>query len=832
MDFEALARQFGGAAAGPAPAAPEAAAPAETTAAGITGAVTRGLALPAAGAALGAAAGAPFAGVGAIPGAIAGAGAATLAGVVGDPIVGAVNSLFGTQYTLPTDAMADMLTRIGVPEPRTQAERIVQATAAGAAGAGGTVAAGQALQAAAGAARPITKQVARMVASQPALQVAGGAGAGLAGQAAQEAGAGTPGQLAATLGGALVPVGIAAVPGVVRGVRAATRRQPAAQPQRVEPTIAPAQSAATMPDNAPSGVFDPTGRQYSVAEFKALPESATVYDSAGNASRLGSMSIEVAGAAPETAIAAPAAQAMEETAGGVGEVLNLARKAAGIGPGSATAKAKLADLAQVNPEARAAAERLGMDLPFDVFADNPQVRSAVGLTRALVAGEAEAAWEKTIRRAIERADEISQQFDATFVEGRPAPGVASQRVLDTLKTSRDQLKNDARAIYQRIDETVPKSAPVEMANLKAYLDDLRVNLGPAGRMSPQEANLAKMLEKGELTYFGLKREKDLVGQAVGGLKSPYENMASGDLKRLYAALAQDQLDNVASIAGEEARLELRAANLLTAKQKALEKRIIGAFGTDIDGSIAQRMQTAIATASKGDAAAFNKLLKVVPTELQKETLATALASVTAGRAAGRASATEAVFSPNEFTKIYRGLRANPPVYAQMVKVMGPEWDRVARDLYEVSRRISDAQARIPTTGKANQILGENAVQGVMGKVMSSGAAQRLATGAVSTLPGGGFIAPDIVNFMANSKGAGVQKAAKLFASPEFQELAIQTATQAGQPTQQIIQRTAMSKAFSEFAKAARLPESVDARVQWLQSAIQSGRQIQSDQEQE
>ena len=802
MDLEALARQFGGVTAGPAPAAPETAAPAETTAAGVAGAAARGLALPAAGAAIGAAAGAPLLGVGAIPGAIAGAGAGTLAGIVGDPIVGAINNLFGTQYTLPTDAMADMLTRIGVPQARTQAERIVQATAAGAAGAGGTVAAGQALQAAAGAARPVTQQVARMVASQPALQVAGGAGAGIAGQAAQEAGAGPLGQIAASLGGALAPVAVAAIPGVVRGVRAAARRQPAAaQPQRVEPTVAPMQPAAVMPEAA------------------AMPEAPVPQVTAA--------------AAPEAAIAAPvAAPAMAETTGGVGEVLNLARKAAGVGPGTASAKAKLADLAQVNPEARAAAERLGMDLPFDVFADNPQVRSAVGLTRALVAGEAEAVWEKTVRRAIERADEITQQFDAAFVAGRPAPGVTSQKVVDALKTSRDQLKADASEIYKRLDETVPKSAPVEMANLKAYLDELRVNLGPAGRMSPQEANLAKMLEKGELTYFGLKREKDLVGQAVGGLKSPYENMAAGDLKRLYAALAQDQLDNVASIAGEEARRELRAANLLTAKQKALEKRIVGAFGQDIDGSIAQRMQTAISTASKGDAAAFNKLLKVVPAELQKETLATALASVTAGRAAGRAGAAEAAFNPNEFTKIYRGLRANPPVYAQMVKVMGPEWDRVSRDLYEVSRRIADAQARIPTTGKANQILGENAVNSVIGKVMSSGAAQRLATGAVSTLPGGGFIAPDLVNFMSNAKGAGVQKAAKLFASPEFQELAIQAATQGGQVTPQVVQRTATSKAFAEFAKAARLPDSIDARVQFLQGALQSGREIQPQQEQE
>ena len=97
-DLAALAAQLGGTAAVPA-----------TTATGLAGAATRGLALPAAGALAGAALGAPFAGVGAIPGAIAGAGAATLAGLIGDPIVGSINSLFGTKYTMPTDAMEDLL---------------------------------------------------------------------------------------------------------------------------------------------------------------------------------------------------------------------------------------------------------------------------------------------------------------------------------------------------------------------------------------------------------------------------------------------------------------------------------------------------------------------------------------------------------------------------------------------------------------------------------------------------------------------------------------------------------------------------------------------------
>ena len=170
-----------------------------TTATGLAGAATRGLSLPAAGALGGAGVGALIGGVGAIPGAIAGAGAATLAGVIGDPIVGSINSLLGTKYTLPTQAMEDLLTRLGVPEAKTQAERIVQTTVAGAAGAGGMAAAGKAIQTAAGAAAPVTREVGRMLATQPAAQIAGGAGAGLAGQTAKEMGVGPVGQIAASL---------------------------------------------------------------------------------------------------------------------------------------------------------------------------------------------------------------------------------------------------------------------------------------------------------------------------------------------------------------------------------------------------------------------------------------------------------------------------------------------------------------------------------------------------------------------------------------------------------------------------------------------------------
>lgn len=185
----------------------------ETTADGLAGGFVRGAGPYAGAAAVGAAAGLPLAGVGAVPGAVAGMSALALTEFVGDPIVETINSFFGTAYTKPTDAMQDFLTRIGVPEASTEAERIVQAVSQGAAGAGGIVALGK--QLATAATGPVIKGAGQALAAQPVAQVAGGAGAVLGGEAAEALGAGPVGQIAASLvggAGAAKVAGLRAVP--------------------------------------------------------------------------------------------------------------------------------------------------------------------------------------------------------------------------------------------------------------------------------------------------------------------------------------------------------------------------------------------------------------------------------------------------------------------------------------------------------------------------------------------------------------------------------------------------------------------------------------------
>jgi len=521
--------------------------------------------------------------------------------------------------------------------------------------------------------------------------------------------------------------------------------------------------------------------------------------------------------------AAPAAPAVAPLVTEVTEeeVGNLVKKASGTGFGSAGARDRLADLAQVNVAAKEAADRLGIQLPADVFSDNPQVRAAAGLTRSAAGTEAEAAWRNTVTQAVDKADDVIKQFDATFVEGAVAPGVVSQKIKDSLTKTRSDLNAQAGKVYNAVDEVVPKTSVVELPKLKATLDTVKAEVGEKG-MSAAERNLAKMIEEGNITYGRLKREKTLIGNAINKMESPYGSMAEADLKRLYAALADDQLTNVGNIGGEELRQQLRAANLLYAKERALGKRIVNAFGQDIEGSVANKMRTAITGAAKGDAGEFNRLLKTVPEDLRKETLATALASVTrSARGAEKGG-----FGFSEFADIYPKLRANPPVYKTIVDTLGKDSADVLRDLFEVSKRVTEARANVLTTGKANQALLQGMqAESLIGKIMESTLSKGALTGAAAM---GGPIAAAATSIITGAMTQGnkdsLKAAGKLFADEGFQKLAIEAATK-GTPSAASIRRTAMSQSFQKFADAAKLPKELDARIQWLQTATQTERQF-------
>lgn len=529
----------------------------------------------------------------------------------------------------------------------------------------------------------------------------------------------------------------------------------------------------------------------------------------------------VAAAAPSPAPVAPATAAPAPTPEMAAELGTIIRDASGTGSKAKNAQIKLAEMAQINPEAKASAERLGIEVPADVFSDNPQVRAAIGLTRSLAGSEAEAGFRTAVANAVDQADNVMREFDAQFVEGAVSPGTVSQRVKDSLTKTRSDLNAEASAIYKRVDESVPKQTPVQMDNLFRELTAIAGEVGESG-MTAQEKRLLGLIQSGEvgggdITYGRLIREKNLIGKALKREESPYGSLDEATLKRLYAALATDQLDNVGRIGGEELRAELRGANLIYAKERALGERIVNAFGKDLEGGIAGKMRAAITGAAKGEPGDFARLMKAVPADLRKEVVATALTA--AARSARGAE--KGGFGFSEFADLYPKLRANPQVYKQIVETLGPKASDTLRDLFEVSKRITDARANVLTTGKANQALMESLnAEGILARIMDSTTAKR-AVGAMAGLGGPvtGAVMPDIMQAMSKGNPDAVRAAGKMFVSPEFQSLLTEAATQP-EVTERAINRAVSSQRFRDFAKTIGL-ELKQGR-NWLRSAITAG----------
>ena len=250
----------------------------------------------------------------------------------------------------------------------------------------------------------------------------------------------TPAGRAATIPGAIIGAG--ATQAVIEGTQAATGGQinpadialaaatgPAGQIlQRVAPPVIQAvkkgvQRVTGRPVTAPAAAQAPTPPMGAAMAPEAPPAAAAAPEAAPIAPE-----IPVAPAAPT---AAPIVAEVSEE-----EVRKLVTQAAGTGFGSAGARDRLADLAQVNVSAKEAADRLGIKLPADVFSDNPQVRAAAGLTRSAAGSEAEAAWRTTVSQAVDKADDVIREFDAQFIEGAVAPAVVSQKIKDSLTKTR------------------------------------------------------------------------------------------------------------------------------------------------------------------------------------------------------------------------------------------------------------------------------------------------------------------------------------------------------------------------------------------------------------
>lgn len=194
----------------------------------------------------------------------AGHGIADAVDLVGAPLNATINTLFGVHLHNPGDAIRNATDAV-TPAPENALERIVNAGAAGMAGAGPLAKAGTLV---ANVANPIVRAIGAELAAAPGSQIIGGATGAMSSQAAAQAGANPIVQmLAGAIGGGAGFAGARGVgAGVDRGLAAAGPVGEMPIAARVEPSMPPAPS---KPRVIPNG--DGTFTQVSPAASTPAP---------------------------------------------------------------------------------------------------------------------------------------------------------------------------------------------------------------------------------------------------------------------------------------------------------------------------------------------------------------------------------------------------------------------------------------------------------------------------------------------------------------------------------------------------------------------------------
>lgn len=451
--------------------------------------------------------------------------------------------------------------------------------------------------------------------------------------------------------------------------------------------------------------------------------------------------------------------------------------------GDKNAQAQLAQEVKLNPQAVNAADRLGIELPADVLGDSELIKQTAGLVRSQI-GESSSDWTNTVTRAVEKADETMNSLGKTNI------AEMSDKILNNLKTSVKDLDIQSSKIYNETIKIIPKNTSVKLNNSLNKMNEIIDDIGGTKLLNPEEKRLYNLLNQENITLGALERERRQIGQALG--KNPQGQYAKADqsmLKSIYSALKQDQLDNIETIAGVEARDKLHLADRLFQKKMAIEKRIVDNFGKDADGSISTLLTRAINQGSKGDVAALNKVLKNVPQELQKETLITALGDVTSSKR----GIDSGVFDFNNFTKTYEGLKNNKPIYNKILTTIGGDKKQILDDLNEVSKRITEARKNILTTGKANQeILKKFQEEALAEKVIKF----TIQKGQLYT---GGLFGSGLQELLFKTPKEKLSALGDLLKSNQFYELSRQAIS--GTPSEQSIKSLVNSKQFKRWTKA-------------------------------
>jgi len=529
--------------------------------------------------------------------------------------------------------------------------------------------------------------------------------------------------------------------------------------------------------------------------------------------------------APEVPPAAAAAETMTAE-----QLTATTKQAAGGGFGSTRATQILATQAAPDPKVLEAARRLGIEqyLQPDHLTSNQAYRELAQAVKSVPGSQTRAAEIVGLQQVGKRADDL-----ITEIGGMTDLSQMNQAVRNNLSQTVATLERKADDAYAQLRANIPAQTRGSADNVLNFIEQRVRDLDGAENLSAMEKYIRGKLSPKPIkdsqgnvigtrlpTYALIDDVRKEIGAAARE-KGVFKDADTGAAKNLYSLIDDDQFNLAETLGRGE---QYRAAKSLVSMRKGIEDDMVSLFGKQLDQALVTKLSTATTALSKGDAEKLVNILAAIPKDMRKMVSASAL-----NTAFGKATQ-NGDLNFGTYANWYEGLLNNKQAYTALMNNLPQDSKKALSNLYRVAANVNKATRERITTGRIQAI--QEDLQGadtLIGNLYT--AAKRSAVGlpveAVTSsfgFPGAGLASGVTAALMKGNKPKVIKLADELLASPEFQKLATEQ-------SQAAIRRTAMSKAFSDFAKEANLPQSLDARVQYLQSAIQAGRQFEQENEQ-
>lgn len=458
---------------------------------------------------------------------------------------------------------------------------------------------------------------------------------------------------------------------------------------------------------------------------------------------------------------------------------------------------ELAQEADIDPEALAAAQRIGVAeelLPSQLARNQQYIEIEQGLA-SIIGSQLNAQQKIAIENVAQKADDLITSFGGVIDKAG-----LSEQLKNTILRNIKHLENQAEEVYARVNRIIPGETRVQMGKTKYAYEQEAVRQGGIDRLEPFEQDFLKMAS-GKPTYANLDKERQKLGAALQRREGPYKDLESGMLKKAYALLIGDQ--HLAAEANDAGRLFKIGIDLVK-QRKALEKSSLTVLGRDKTGSIMPVIGTALKRTTTGDISSFKAAMAAIDPEEQHIAVLSAMNDVFTG-----ASRKEKQFSAPVFVDWYRGLKRNPTAFKEVMRYVPEGAQERLEDLFTLANRMRLAGAERVSTGRLRTMLDDfQAPGGFVDKIYATGkdvgptALAAEVAGSIAGVPGvGGPVAGVIKAMSKPAKDKLSVSATKMMTDPDFQNLVKQMArtnVETDAALQAAAEKVTRSKAYQDW----------------------------------